>query len=251
MQKQKPEKWIVMDNSTSPAHDWSVAKGLSFVEYHRIHGRESIGALRNRCIDRALELGAEYIVFWDDDDYYTPERISSGIEALEADPTADLAASSHMYLLLTKENVLMEIGPFSENHGTAATYTIRRRFIETHRFPDKSRGEEMQFTEEWKAKIAQVPGEKTMVVMGHSHNTINKSDIFKAPGLFRAKILNDVNGKMAVRTRWPIPWDIFRSTYVDGEYVRLRESIPPEPNYSVISPTPHTEETASFFEHRA
>lgn len=240
-----------MDNSTLPAHDWSLSTELPFVDYHHVPQRETIGALRNRCIDRALELGAEYLVFWDDDDYYPPERIATGVDALIANPNADLAATSHMYVLLTKENVFLEVGPFNQSHGTAATYTLRRRFVETHRFPDKSRGEEREFTDEWKANIVQVPCEKTIVVMGHSHNTINKSDIYRSPAVFRGKVLNDVNGKMTVRTRWPIPWDLFRSTYVDGEYVRLRESIPPEPSYSVMNPSPRTEETAAFYERRA
>lgn len=240
-----------MDNSTTPAYDWSVSKDLACVDYHRIYHPESIGALRNRCIERARELGADYLVFWDDDDYYPPERIATGIEALQSTPTADLAASSHLYLLLTKENVFMEVGPFNDNHGTAATYTIRKSFFDTHRFPDTSRGEERLFTNDWNAKIVQVPSEKTIVVMGHSHNTINKSDIHTMPAMFRGKILNDINGRMVVRMRWPLPWDVFRSTYVDGEYARLRESIQGEPSYSVITPSLRTEETASSSEHRA
>lgn len=250
-QKQKPDKWIVVDNSSSPAFDWCFAKDYPLVEYHRVYEPKSIGALRNMCIEKALEAGAEYIVFWDDDDYYPPERISSGIEALQKNPAADIAASSHMYVLLTRENVLMEVGPFGDTHGTAATYTLRRRYVETHRFPDKGKGEEYEFTHGWTAKLVQVPAEKTIVVMGHSRNTVNKSDIYKTPQVFKGKVLNEFNGKMAARIRWPIPWDLFRSTFVDGEYVRLQESTPSAPGYSVIRPNHHTEETGVSGEHRA
>ena len=251
LQKQKPDKWIVVDNSSSPAYDWSCAKDFPLVDYHRVYEPKNIGTLRNICIEKALEAGAEYIVFWDDDDYYPPERISCGIEALQKNPDADIAASSHMYVLLTKENVFMEVGPFSERHGTAATYTIRRRYVETNRFPDKGKGEEYDFTKEWTANLIQVPAEKTIVVMGHTRNTVNKSDIYKTPQVFQAKVLNEVNGKMAVRVRWPIPWDLFRSTFVDGEYTQLRENTPLGLGYSVIHPNHHTEETGVSGEHHA
>jgi glycosyltransferase involved in cell wall biosynthesis len=251
MQKQKPDKWIVLDNSTCPAYDWCLAKDHPLVDYTRVYDQKTIGELRNICIEKALEAGADYIVFWDDDDYYPPERISSGIEALQKNPEADIAASSHMYVLLTRENVLMEVGPFGDTHGTAATYTIRRRYVETHRFPEKSKGEEYDFTNAWTAKLVQVPSEKTILVMGHSRNTVNKSDIYKTPHVFKGKIVNEVNGKMAARIRWPIPWDLFRSTFVDGEYVQLQESTPLGPGYSVIGPNPHTEETGVSGERHA
>jgi glycosyltransferase involved in cell wall biosynthesis len=251
MQKQKPDKWIVVDNSTCPAYDWSASKALPMVDYNRVYEPMTIGALRNVCIEKALAMGAEYIVFWDDDDYYPPERISCGLEALHANPEADIAASSHMFVLLTKENALMEVGPFQDKHGTAATYTVRRRYVETHRFPDKGRGEEYGFTNGWTANLIQVPAEKTIVVMGHSRNTVDKSDILKTPQMFMGKVLNSVNGKMAARVRWPIPWDLFRSTFVDGEYARLRENTPSALPYSAIRPNLHTEETGVSAEHHA
>jgi hypothetical protein len=198
----------------------------------------------------ALAMGAEMIVFWDDDDYYPPERIETGVEALRSTPTADIAASSHMYVLLTKENALMEVGPFNPQHGTAATYTIRKRYAESHSFPDSSRGEELLFTNHWTANMVQLPAEKTIVVMGHSRNTVNKSVIHVSPQAFKATMINQVNGKMVFRTRWPVPWDLFRSTFVDGEYAKLRESIPKELTPTAGHLTPHIVETVVSDAHR-
>jgi glycosyltransferase involved in cell wall biosynthesis len=211
----------------------------------------TIGELRNKCLDLALQSGADFIVFWDDDDYYPPQRIETGVKTLQSNPDADISASSRMFVLLTHENVLMEVGPYGATHGTAATYTIRRRYAETHRFPIKSRGEEYEFTERWTAKLIQVPAEETIVVMGHSRNTVNKSDILKTPQVFNGKVLNDVNGKMVVRTQWPIPWDLFRSTFVGGEYAQLRENTPLGLDYSAIRPNHHTEEIGVSCEHHA
>jgi glycosyltransferase involved in cell wall biosynthesis len=213
MQIQKPDAWVVVDNSKTPAYDWSVSAKDPRVVYEKIHEPKTIGWLRNRCLEKALELGADYIVFWDDDDYYPPTRISSGVRALEDAPTADISGSSKMFLFLTRENVMLTTGPFGDTHATAATHTIRRRYAETHRFPDKARGEELDFTGGWTARLVQVPSEEMIVVMGHSQNTVNKSDILKRLHVYRATIANSDNGKMFLRARWPVPWGVFQTTF--------------------------------------
>jgi glycosyltransferase involved in cell wall biosynthesis len=211
-QIRKPDLWVVLDNSSCPAEDWSIATG---VHYERVYEPRPIGWLRNRCLEIALEKGAEYIVFWDDDDYYPPTRISTGVEALEKNPKADISGSSKMYLLLTRENVLMTTGPFHENHATAATWTVRRRCAEKRRFDEtKDKGEEVTFTNNWVVNVVQVPPEEMIVVMGHSRNTVDKSDLGKRPQVYKAEFVNQANGRMCVRMKWPsLPWDLFRSTF--------------------------------------
>jgi hypothetical protein len=113
----------------------------------------------------------------------------------------------------------MTVGPYGETHGTAATYTVRRRYAETQRFQDKAKGEELEFTNHWAANMVQVPAEEMIVVMGHSRNTVDKSDILKRPQVYRGAVLNSDNGRMAVRARWPVPWEVFRTTFLSGERV--------------------------------
>lgn len=248
-QIRKPDVWIVLDNSSCPADDWSIATG---VQYHRVYGEKPIGYLRNVCLELALKEGADYIVFWDDDDYYPPTRISSGVAGLEKNPQADISGSSKMYLLLTRENVLMTTGPFHDKHATAATWTIRRRYAEAHKFnPEKTRGEELDFTETWSANILQLPAEEMIVVMGHSRNTVDKSPLLKTPQTYRAEIVNQDNGKMAFRSRWPVQWDIWKSTFSGGVCAQPQGYTPLEVSQTVAVPTLHTEDTAESVERRA
>ncbi len=214
MQLQKPDLWVIVDNSSTPAEDWSLAKDRTDVLYERVVDPRPIGWMRNRCLAIALAQGADAIVFWDDDDYYPPTRIASGVAALEANPSADLAGSSTMFLLLTKENVLMQTGPFGPTHATAATWTVRRRYAETHQFVEtKTRGEELEFTHGWSANLVQVPSVETIVVIGHGRNTVDKSPLLERPDLFKATVVNRDNGRMMLRARWPVPWDTFRTTF--------------------------------------
>lgn len=207
----KPALWVIVDNGG----EWEQAKACADVLYERVSDPKPIGWLRNRCLEIALEQGADYIVFWDDDDYYPPTRIAASIAALEATPAAEIAGCSKMYVLLTRENVLMSTGPFHDRHATAATMVIRRRYAETHRFnAEKVRGEELEFTQQWTAPIVQLVPEDVIVVMGHSRNTVNKSELLATPSKFRAEIVNSANGRMVVRMRWKhFPWDLFRSTF--------------------------------------
>lgn len=251
-QKLKPDLWIVLDNSTLPAEDWSVAKDYPNVLYDRIYEKKPIGWLRNRCLDLALEQGADYIVFWDDDDYYPPTRISSGVEALEKDPTADISGCSQMHILIIPENVLMTTGPFHDKHATAATWTIRRAYAETHRFDEtKEKAEEVTFTKGWSANIAKVNPEDVIVVMGHWRNTVDKSQLVDRPNVFAAKFVNSDNGKFAFRARWPVQWDLWKQTFSASE-----RPLPPVNNsletaQTVEVPTLHTADTGGSGEHHA
>lgn len=208
----QPDLWIIVDNSTSPDQDWSTLSRPN-VYYEHVEGDRPIGWMRNRCMDLALEKGADYILFWDDDDYYPPMRIERGVRALE-ESDVDIAACSRMFILLIPENTLMTTGPFSETHGTAATFTIRASYARQNRFDEtKRRGEELEFTKSWKAKMKQLVPEETIVVMSHGRNTVDKSALAKTPKLFMAEVINDVNGKQVLRARWPVQWDLFRRTF--------------------------------------
>jgi len=214
-QTRQPDMWVVVDNSSDPNDTWiGIGKDHPRVLYDRVGEPHTIGWMRNRCLDLALKAGAEYIVFWDDDDYYPPRRIEDAIAALEANPASELAGSSKMYLLVLPENTLMTVGPYGPNHSTAATMVIRRRYAEANRFnPEKEKGEEFSFTKGWTAPVAQVNAETAIVAMGHTRNTVNKSQVVHKPRVFAAESLNNVNGKQVFRMRWPVQWDLFRRTF--------------------------------------
>lgn len=213
-QIEQPVHWIVLDNSDTPEQSWEASRSDPRVVYEHVDGPRPVGWMRNRCMEIALQYEWDFLVFWDDDDYYPPTRISTGVRGLVNAPTADIAGSSMLWILLTRENVMVQSGPFHDGHATAATFTIRRRYVETHRFdPEKRKGEEVSFTDGWKAPMVQVSSEETMVVMGHSANTVDKSDVGKRPHVYGGRTINTDNGRMMFRVKWPVPWPLFRETF--------------------------------------
>ena len=211
----QPDVWIVVDNSDSEEQGWKQVEGIVLF---RLAGQQPIGKMRNICIEHALAYKPDYIVFWDDDDYYHPRRIEHNVKALKKNPWADISASSKMFLLLTRENVMMSTGPFGKTHGTAATFCVRGKYVKKNRFDEsKERGEEVSFTNGWTANLVQVEKpEEMIVVMGHSRNTVNKSDLLARPKLYNADIIDAANGKMYFRMQWNLSsqeWDLFRTTF--------------------------------------
>lgn len=209
----KPDHWIVLDNTQGDG-GW---KASDLVTLHTHAEPLTIAQMRNKCLELALETKCEFIVFWDDDDYYPPKRIQIGVEALKANPLADIAGSSFMHMMLTELNVLMSVGPYQDKHATAATWTMRRRYAVANTF-DATRtfGEERSFTHGWNANLIQVDAVNTIVVMGHKGNTVSKTQVFWEPEKFLAKVVNNINGKQAFRSRWgltPEVWDLWRTTF--------------------------------------
>ncbi len=146
----------------------------------------------------------------------------------------------------------MTTGPFHDQHCTVATKTNRRRYAEKNRFdPEKARGEEVTFTKNWTASVVQLRPEDVIVVMGHAQNTVDKSDLLRNPKLYCAKTVNDINGKMVFRSRWPVQWDLWKSTFFGEGYNRLQKSTPSVECQKVILPTLHTEGIEESVEHRA
>jgi len=213
--------WIIVDNSSDDDKSWKDIQtklGIS-VTYFRVGGKQTIGRLRNICLQEALKYDPDYIAFWDDDDFYVPGRIASSVEALEQNRQYDIVGCEVMSVFLTRENVIMDVGPYGKNHATAATYVFRAECAKTRYFLETAtKAEEGTFTRDWTLEMIMLPSSDVMLVIGHAHNTVNKSEIFEDPRKFGGRIGNTDNAKNVVRFQWikdPSMWAIFRKTFLD------------------------------------
>jgi glycosyltransferase involved in cell wall biosynthesis len=214
--------WIVIDNSESDDNSWieiqELAKDKFPLTYIRIRDKTPIGALRNICLEESRKIQAEFLAFWDDDDYYPPQRIAVSVQALQENPKFDITGCEIMSVFLTRENLLMDVGPYGHNHATAATYVIRmsatpgRQFLAT-----ANRAEEGTFTRDWTMPMIMLPTQDVLLVMGHKQNTVDKSAIFTEQRKFGGRMNNHDNAKNIVRFQWikdPKMWDILSKTFL-------------------------------------
>lgn len=179
-------------------------------------------------MEMGLETDAQYFAWWDDDDYYVPQRFEKSIAALKMNPSANLVICREMHVFLTRENVMMKVGPYPENQGTCASYFVRRSYIEKTKFDANAKhGEETSFCKGWRTKTVSIDPKDVLLVIGHPINTVDKSQVYTKQRQFMAGVVNQDNGKNIVRYQWiqdPVVWDLFYKTYLAEDEGREEDS---------------------------
>ncbi len=122
----------------------------------------------------------------------------------------------------------MKVGPYGENHSTAASWVMRRSHAEQNTFdPKATRGEEGKFMREWRTPMVTIRPEDCILVMGHNQNTVNKSQVRAKSQQFMASDVDSANGKMVARMKWfqsPEVWAQFQSTFAGVSNAKPQET---------------------------
>jgi O-antigen biosynthesis protein len=133
---------VIVDDSTPAIAD--LVPNDSRIRYIHLDKRHTIGAKRNLACEEAR---GEFVVHWDDDDWYPPWRVRAQVRAL-LDHHADLCGSSrvHYYEPTTDKAWRYE---YSRSRGTpwvaGNTLAYRKSFWARNRFPDIQVGEDTRF----------------------------------------------------------------------------------------------------------
>jgi len=178
-------EWIVLDDGTDKVED--LFKNIPNVVYMRSEEKLPIGKKRNMLNDKAKN---EIIIYFDDDDYYPPDRIKHAVTMLNAQKQYLIAGSSMLYLYYSHLDLICSFGPYNRNHATAGTFAFRRELLKQCRFDDNATfAEEAQFLKKFSIPMYQLNPLKTIIVLSHDNNTFDKK-----------KLLNNEN-KMMKKTK--------------------------------------------------
>jgi hypothetical protein len=146
-----------------------------------IHDNEkkTIGAKRNFLNNMAKELEAKYIVCFDDDDYYPPNKILYAIEQLKKF-NYHICGSSVLPIYYTGLNEIYMIGPFNNKlypgHASNGTLIYDVEFLNNHSYNDyDTKAEEKFFLNNFKIRLLQLPYQHVILCISHNNNTINKT----------------------------------------------------------------------------
>jgi glycosyltransferase involved in cell wall biosynthesis len=166
-------EWIIIDDT--PDIDSSVVfpSDLDGIKVYYYYLKKKVSLAKKRTLLNHKAKGV-YIVNMDDDDYYPICRVSHAIERLQASGK-QLAGSSKMFMYFSKDASIYQLGPYRDNHGTAATLAYTKEYTLTHDFGDGNYAEEGVFTEEWNTPLEQLDPMKTVLALSHSNNTIEKT----------------------------------------------------------------------------
>ena len=145
--------------------------------------RCSIAEKRNQLIKHSK---AKYCVFFDTDDIYHPQRISSQIYLLQNRPRAWVTGSSDMLFFHIDEPPPVRIRSMRcvwQDYLNEATIAFERNKMLNRKFKEhidqygNHTGEGVEFLRNCRGHIAQCPIEFNMICICHSSNTIPKNHL--------------------------------------------------------------------------
>ena len=116
----------------------------------------------------------------DDDDYYPPDRVAACVAAFAAHPAIDLAGCSAMLLYYPSLDAIYSTPFLGSTHATNGTMAWRKRYAAVHRYDEFcTHAEEASFLENYRHPMIQLDPRKTILVMCHTDNTVDKTKMRK------------------------------------------------------------------------
>ena len=160
-------EWIILDDGTESIGDLIPKdKSIRYIKMDCDGNRLPIGCKRNKAVEYASH---EYIVFMDDDDYYTPESLLARVKLLiNSDIDCVGCSSVGCYSLITNESVLAED---SNNTLCEATLAFKKNFWEERKFDEGDLNNESKFFLQYRQdRLLDIPFQFIMVAFNHNNN---------------------------------------------------------------------------------
>jgi len=199
-------EWIILDDGTEKIGDLvkKYTTDLPNIRYIALDEKLNIGAKRNRLNQEAK---GDIIISMDDDDWYSPDRISHVVTKFAQNPSYQLAGCSELYLYYSDTGEILKLGPYGSNHATNGTMAYKAMYAKMHMYDESViYAEEKSFLENYKHPMIQLESKKTMLVMSHSENTFDKDQ-------FRTSTTNPFVKKTSFKLRDFIKDKILREFY--------------------------------------
>lgn len=164
-------EWIILDDGEDCVKDVFDHTGIPNIRYIRLEEKLLIGAKRN-ILNR--EARGSILIAMDDDDFYTPKRVSHAVKRLTSSPL-QVAGSSEVYLYYTDVKQIYKFGPYAPNHATNGTMAWKKEYANTHVYDETvAFAEERSFLGNYTTPLIQLDPLQVMLIMSHSDNTYNK-----------------------------------------------------------------------------
>jgi hypothetical protein len=74
-------------------------------------------------------------------------------------------------------NKIYQFGPYGKYHATAATFGFKRELLNKTAFKNDEKAEEKFFLQKWTIPLKQMDPKKTILVITHSMNTVDKTPL--------------------------------------------------------------------------
>ena len=170
-------EWIVVDDGEDSVEELFKEVDFLTMKYFRIEEKMKLGKKRNFMNEKAT---GDILVYMDDDDYYPPERVNHAVNKLRAKPKMLVAGSSEVHIYFKDIKTIYRFGPYMPTHATAATLAFKKELLQFTQHDDEAeKAEEAQFLKEFSIPMIQLDSTKTILVLAHSYNTVDKSKLLE------------------------------------------------------------------------
>jgi len=141
----------------------------SKIKYHYTEPLGTIGIKRNFACEKSI---GEYILHWDDDDWYASDWISRQVEA-HLSNEVDITGLNKVIFYSPSMNKrwMYEDTDLERPWLCGATMAYKRSFWESHRFIDIQVGEDYDFVWNSGARVLAIDYLQGFVAILHPHNT--------------------------------------------------------------------------------
>jgi glycosyltransferase involved in cell wall biosynthesis len=170
-------EWVVFDDGQEEVRDLfeQAVSQLPTLKFIWSEDKMTLGEKRNRLNEEAR---GEIIVAMDDDDFYFPQRVEEAVKALQENTGYRLAGSSEVYMYFTDTMEIWKAGPYFKGHATNGTMAWTKSYADTHQYDETvAFSEEKSFLEGYKNPLVQLNPKNVMLVMSHSDNTFDKTEL--------------------------------------------------------------------------
>lgn len=208
-------EWIVIDDGTDCVRD--LVEDCPFVKYEYHEEKMNIGKKRNLLNERAI---GDYIIAWDDDDFYPPTRISHSVTMLVKNPQASIAGASECYMWYSDIRQIYKVGPYGKNHGTNGTMAYTQEYKKRHVYDEYVlNAEESSFTKSFNEIMVQLNPKNVILITSHSHNTFDKRTLRGGNKLIQptTQKIGEWIKDPEIRNFYENVWDILKDTKQLGD----------------------------------
>ena len=173
-------EWIIVDDGTDSIEEIVKTSNIPEIKYIRVETKMSLGKKRNYMHTFCK---GDIIIYMDDDDYYPPNRVSHAVKTLLDNPNNLIVGASEIYAYFKNLDKVIQLGPYYENHATAATFAFRKELLNTCSYSEEQEiCEEQNFLKNFTIPLVQLDPIKTILVFPHIHNTVDKYNVYKDGG---------------------------------------------------------------------
>lgn len=165
---------VILDDSEQSNEDliaMMVEAGLQNVRY--IHSKERLALGKKRNMLNELAQG-EYIICFDDDDYYPPNKISYQVGEMQRN-NALFSGCDRIYIWYSHLDKIYLTHSFGDKHALNCTFGTHRNLLQKNRYDDEATlAEEEGFLKGYTTPVLQLDPLKSLLLISHNANTFDK-----------------------------------------------------------------------------